>query len=122
MHVRAVRPTCPAVRAYSRLSVPRNRAARRIAAFEYVQKAPDFSLNDGSSKSIPNGVGYICLLERSQGDQVLVAIRSQGLRGWAPASALVPLNHAETFFSQQILANPRDPFAYLDAGDGPIRE
>ena len=47
---------------------------------------------------------------------MLVAIRSQGLRGWAPASALVPLNHAETFFSQQILANPRDPFAFLMRG------
>ena len=95
---------------------PKKSSSTQDRSFEYMQKSPDFSLNDGSSKTIPNGVGYICLLERSQGDQLLVAIRSQGLRGWAPASSLVPLNHAETFFSQQILANPRDPFAFLMRG------
>jgi tetratricopeptide (TPR) repeat protein len=95
---------------------PKKSSSTQDRAFEYMQKTPDFSLSDGSSKTIPNGVGYICLLERAQGDQVLVAIRSQGLRGWAPASSLVPLNHAETFFSQQILASPRDPFAYLMRG------
>ena len=95
---------------------PKKSSSTQDRSFEYMQKTPDFSLNDGSSKTIPSGVGYICLLERSQGDQLLLAIRSQGLRGWAPASSLVPLNHAETFFSQQILANPRDPFAYLMRG------
>jgi Tfp pilus assembly protein PilF len=95
---------------------PKKSSSTQDRSLEYMQKAPDFSLNDGSSKTVPSGVGYICLLERAQGDQALVAIRSQGLRGWAPASALVPLNHAETFFSQQILANPRDPFAYLMRG------
>jgi tetratricopeptide (TPR) repeat protein len=95
---------------------PKKSSSTQDRAFEYMQKTPGFALSDGSSNIVPSGVGYICLLERSQGDQVLVVIRSQGLRGWAPASALVPLNHAETFFSQQILANPRDPFAYLMRG------
>lgn len=95
---------------------PKKSSSTQDRAFEYMQKSPDFSLNDGRAKTVPNGVGYICLLERSQGDQVLVAIRSQGLRGWAPASSLVPLNHAEAFFSQQILASPRDPFPYLMRG------
>jgi tetratricopeptide (TPR) repeat protein len=95
---------------------PKKSSSTQDRAFEYMQKSPDFSLNDGSARVNPNGVGYICLLERAQGDQVLVAIRSQGLRGWAPASALVPLNHADAFFSQKILANPRDPFGYLMRG------
>jgi tetratricopeptide (TPR) repeat protein len=95
---------------------PRKSSSTQDRAFEYVQQAPDFSLNDGRGQVIPNGVGYICLLERAQKDQVLVSIRSQGLRGWAPASALVPINHAEAVFSQRIAANPRDKFAYLMRG------
>ena len=95
---------------------PKKSSSTQDRAFEYMPKSAEFSLNDGRSKTVPSGVGYICLLERSQGDQVLVVIRSQGLRGWAPASSLVPLNHAETFFSQQILTSPRDPFPYLMRG------
>ena len=111
-----VRPTCPAAHGYNRSYVPRNRAARRIARLNTCRKSPDFFLNDGNTRITPNGVGYICLLERAQGDQLLVTIRSQGLRGWAPASALVPLNHADAFFSRQILASPREPFAFLMRG------
>ena len=95
---------------------PKKSSCTPDRAFEYVQKAADFSLFDGQTKIAPSGVGYICLLERAQGDQLLVTIRSQGLRGWAPASALVPLNHADAYFSQQIEANPRDPFAFLMRG------
>jgi tetratricopeptide (TPR) repeat protein len=95
---------------------PKKSSSTQDRAFEYVQKTPGFSLNDGSANVTPNGVGYICLLERAQGDQLLLTIRSQGLRGWASANSLIPLNHAETFFSQQIQANPRDPFAFLMRG------
>jgi tetratricopeptide (TPR) repeat protein len=95
---------------------PKKSSSTQDRAFEYVQKAADFSLFDGASKVAPSGVGYICLLERSQGDQVLLSLRSQGLRGWAPAGSLVPLNHAEAYFSKQIEANPRDAFAFLMRG------
>jgi tetratricopeptide (TPR) repeat protein len=95
---------------------PKKSSSTQDRALEYVQKARDFTLNDGNAQTTPNGVGYICMVDRAQGDQVLVTIRSQGLRGWAPASALIPLNHAETFFSQQIQANRRDPFAFLMRG------
>lgn len=61
---------------------PKKSSSTQDRAFEYMQKSPEFALNDGTSKIVPNGVGYICLLEKSQGDQVLVAVRSQGLRGW----------------------------------------
>jgi tetratricopeptide (TPR) repeat protein len=95
---------------------PKKSSSTQDRAFEYMQKTSGLSLFDGSAQITPNGVGYICMLERAQGDQMLVVIRSQGLRGWVPASALVPLNHAETFFSQQILDHPRDPFAFLMRG------
>jgi tetratricopeptide (TPR) repeat protein len=95
---------------------PRKSSTTHDRAFEYVQKTADFVLNDGTNNITPNGVGYVCLLEQSQGDRLLVSIRSQGLRGWAPASALVPINHAEVHFSQQIAANPRDAFAFLMRG------
>ena len=95
---------------------PKKSSSTPDRAFEYVQKAPDFSLFDGRTKISPSGVGYICLLEQAQGDQLLVTIRSQGLRGWAPARSLVPLNHADLHFSRQIEANRSDAFAFLMRG------
>jgi tetratricopeptide (TPR) repeat protein len=95
---------------------PKKSSSTQDRAFEYVQKSADFSLFDGAARITTSGVGSICLLERTQGDQLLVSIRSQGLRGWAPASTLVPLNHAEAFFSKRIEANSRDAFAYLMRG------
>ena len=47
---------------------------------------------------------------------MLVAIRSQGLHGWAPASGRVPLNHAEAFFTHRSGPIRADPFAYLMRG------
>jgi tetratricopeptide (TPR) repeat protein len=85
-------------------------------AAEYVQKAPGFFLRDGDTKIIPSGAGYLCLLERAQGELSQFWVRTQDLRGWAPTSELVPLNHAEAFFSQQIARSPRDAFAYLMRG------
>jgi tetratricopeptide (TPR) repeat protein len=95
---------------------PKKSSSTPDRAFEYVQKAADFSLFDGRTKINPSGVGYICLLEQSQGDQLLVTIRSQGLRGWAPAGSLVPLNHADLYFSRQIEVNRSDAFAFLMRG------
>jgi tetratricopeptide (TPR) repeat protein len=95
---------------------PTKSSTTRDRAAEFVQKSPAFYLQDGADKISPSGVGYICLVEGGQGNQVQVWIRSQGLRGWAAADALVPLNHAETFFSRQIEANPNDAFAYLMRG------
>jgi tetratricopeptide (TPR) repeat protein len=95
---------------------PKKSSSTPDRAFEYVQKAADFSLFDGQTTISPSGVGYVCLLEKAQGDHLLVSIRSQGLRGWAPAGSLVPLNHADAYFSQQIAANPRDSFALLMRG------
>jgi tetratricopeptide (TPR) repeat protein len=95
---------------------PKKSSSTPDRAFEYVQKTADLSLFDGQTKISPSGVGYICLLEQAQGDQLLVSIRSQGLRGWATAGSLVPLNHADAYFSQQIEASPRNTFAYLMRG------
>jgi tetratricopeptide (TPR) repeat protein len=95
---------------------PKKSSSTPDRAFEYVQKVADFSLFDGQTRITPSGVGYVCLLERAQGDQALVTIRSQGLRGWVSAGSLVPINHADAYFSQQIEAKPRDAFAFLMRG------
>ncbi len=95
---------------------PRKASSTHDRAYEYVQRTADFALSDGTTKVIPSGVGFICLLERTEGEKLLVAIRSQGLRGWATASSLIPLNHAEAYFTKQIQANPHDPFAFLMRG------
>ena len=95
---------------------PKKSSSTQDRAFEYMPKAPDFSLTDGNSRTIPNGVGYICLLERSQGDQVLVAIRSQGLRGWAPASSPGSAESCRGVFLPTDPGQPRDAFPYLMRG------
>ena len=95
---------------------PKKSSSTPDRAFEYVQKTADFSLFDGRTNISPSGVGYICLLEQAQGDQLLVTIRSQGLRGWAPAGSLIPLNHADLYFSRQIEVNRSDAFAFLMRG------
>jgi tetratricopeptide (TPR) repeat protein len=85
-------------------------------ATAYVQKTPDFSLRNGDTKITPGCMGFICQLERTSGDQSLFWVRSESLRGWAPTYELVPLNHAEAFFSKKIKVNPRDAFAFLMRG------
>jgi tetratricopeptide (TPR) repeat protein len=95
---------------------PKKSSSTPDRAFEYVQKTADFSLFDGRTNTSPSGVGYICLLEQAQGDQLLVTIRSQGLRGRAPAGSLIPLNHADLYFSRQIEVNRSDAFAFLMRG------
>src|SRR5271163_3987984 len=68
---------------------PTKSSTTRDRAAEFVQKRPDFFLRDGNDKIIPSGVGFLCIGERAEGTQVQVWIRSQGLRGWAPADSLV---------------------------------
>ncbi len=82
----------------------------------FVQKTADFCLRNGDQKIVPGGVGYVCRLERVEGDQSLVVVRTQSLRGWVATGQLIPLNHAEAFFTKQIEANPRDAFAFLMRG------
>ena len=83
----------------------------------FVQKTADFCLRSGDQKVVPGGVGYVCRLERVEGDQSLVVVRTQSLRGWVATGQLIPLNHAEAFFTKQIQANPRDAFAFLMRGE-----
>ncbi len=92
----------------SKSSTTKDRAAL------YVPRSRDFVLRDpGGATLKPAATGCVCTLERAAGDQVLLWIRSQGLRGWAPTAAVVPLNHADAFFSGQIQADPNNSFALV---------
>ena len=95
---------------------PSKSSNKRDRSAEYVQKTADFCLQDGGKKIVPGGVGYICRLERAEGDQALVWVQGRSLRGWAPLQDIVPVNHAESFFTKRIEGNPRDAFAFLMRG------
>jgi tetratricopeptide (TPR) repeat protein len=83
---------------------------------QYLQKTPDLALFDGRSMVPLGGVGFIAEVERAERDKRLVWVRSQGLRGWAPASDLVPVTEAEAYFSRQVEDHPRDAFSFLMRG------
>ncbi len=96
--------------------VPRKSSNKLDHTSECVQKSPIFCLWDATRKITPSAAGYLYRVEQSDFNRVLVCDLSEGLRGWAPASAFVPLNRAEAFFSAQIQANPKDAFAFLMRG------
>ena len=81
-----------------------------------MQKTPNFALRDAGKNGCSIRTVYIYRRERAQGDQLLLSSRSQGLEGWAPASAVLPLAQAEAFFSEQIQHNPDDSFSFLMRG------
>jgi tetratricopeptide (TPR) repeat protein len=80
---------------------------------EFMQKAPDFTLEYGGRRVSPNMPGLFYHGERIEGDRLLLENRHRDLRGWVPVSAVVPVTEAEAFFSQEILRYPRDSFAFL---------
>ena len=83
---------------------------------EFMQRAPDFALEDGGRRVTPTMTGFIYHGQRLEGNQLLLEQRRRGIRGWAPVSAVVPLTEAEGFFSQEILRDPNRSFAFLMRG------
>jgi len=81
-----------------------------------VQRTPEFALWDADKKISPSAAGYVYVVEQSAGSRLLLSDLNEGLRGWAFAGAVVRLTEAESFFSQQIRANPKSAFAFLMRG------
>jgi tetratricopeptide (TPR) repeat protein len=96
--------------------VPRQASSELDRASECLQRTPDFALWDQSKKIIPSAAGYVYRVERAEAGRLLVSDRSEGLRGWVPASAVVPLNQAAPCFAAQVQANPQSSFAVLMRG------
>jgi tetratricopeptide (TPR) repeat protein len=82
----------------------------------FVQRSPDFSLQNGGNRVSPNLEGFIYDGERIEGDQLLLSARNKSCRGWAPLGSVVPFTEADEFFSQQIVRKPGDSFAYRMRG------
>jgi tetratricopeptide (TPR) repeat protein len=82
-------------------------------ASEVVQRTPDLPLTEGGTRITPGEVALIYRIERVERDQLLLRTLGQGVRGWAPASAVVPLNQAESFFTKEIHSSPGSSFALL---------
>src|SRR5262249_17328175 len=78
-----------------------------------VQKSPDFSLVDGTTKIRPSRVGLIYHIERADRDQILLSVASQGIYGWVPRDAVIPYNEAEGYFTNELEPGQSTSFAYL---------
>ena len=96
--------------------IPRKSTRPQERASECVQRTPGFCLWDADKKITPSAAGFVYLVEQSDGNRLLLSDLNEGLRGWTPAGAVVPLDQAESFFSQQIKSNPRNAFAFLMRG------
>jgi len=96
--------------------LPRKSSRPQERASACVQRTPGFVLWDADRKVTPGAVGYVYLVEQSDGNRLLVSDLNEGLRGWTPAAAVIPLDQAEPFFSQQIKSNPKSVFAFLMRG------
>ena len=96
---------------YTTFIRPHKSSSSQARTAQFVQTTTDFCLRNGDTKIVPDGVGYIYLLQRVESDQAFVCVQSRTLRGWVAARQLIPLNHAEAFFSKQIEANPPNAFA-----------
>jgi Tfp pilus assembly protein PilF len=96
--------------------IPRKVSSTKDRAREAVQRTETFILWDANKPVKPCGVGFIYLVEKIDGDRLLLSEPSEGLRGWVHASAVVPLTEAEPYFSGLINVNPRNTFALLMRG------
>jgi len=96
--------------------IPRKSSRPQERESECVQRTPGFVLWDGASKITPAAAGYIYVVEKSEGNRLLLSDLNEGLRGWSAAGAVVPLSQADAFFSEQLKANPKSAFAFLMRG------
>ena len=96
--------------------IPRKVSSTKDRALEAVQRTEAFILWDANKPIKPCGVGFVYLVERIDGNRLLLSEPSEGLRGWVQSSAVVPLTEAEPFFSGLIKVNPRNTFALLMRG------
>jgi tetratricopeptide (TPR) repeat protein len=96
--------------------LPRKPTRPQDVASECVQRTPEFVLWDADKKITPSAAGYVYIVEQSGGGRLLLSDLNEGRRGWAFAGAVIPLNQAESFFSEQIRAHPKSAFALLMRG------
>jgi tetratricopeptide (TPR) repeat protein len=82
------------------------------ASLIVLQQKPEFVLWDADKKIDPGTVGLVYRVERVDRFRLLLTAPASGLRGWTPSGAVISLKQAEEFFTQAIVINPNDPFAY----------
>src|SRR5262249_15514071 len=75
-----------------------------------VQKAPKFQLKV-DDKSIDLDQGRALRVTKVRGNSLWLS--GDGLKGWAPAESVVPLDQAFEFFSEYIKTHPGEAFGYL---------
>ena len=78
------------------------------------QKAAVFSLRGIDRDTVLKGIPLAYEIRRIEGDRLYLT--AMGLKGWAPASAVVLDTEAEAFFSAAIASKPSDSVAHLVRG------
>jgi tetratricopeptide (TPR) repeat protein len=96
--------------------VPRKSIRPEDRASVYLERTPEFVRWDGNTKINPSAAGFIYVVEQSDGARLLLTDLHECIRGWTSGGAVVPLSQAESTFSQQIQANPKNAFAFLMRG------
>ena len=75
-----------------------------------VPRTRSFTIKENNQAPLRPGLPAIYHVTREVGR--LLLIETDGLSGWVSSDQVVPLEQADSFFTSQIRANPRDSFAY----------
>ena len=83
-----------------------------------VPKHADSLLRDEAGVLIPGPTGVkfskpFFRVEKTDGEKLLLRFEDSNLDFWAVADQFVPIDRAIDFFTNQIRANPADPFPYM---------
>ena len=88
--------------------LPGNRRPSDWVGKAVVPKGRDFTLKDAQKGSQVKGPPEIYHVSQVSGKSVLLS--TAGFAGWAPIDQVVPLEQADSFFTNQIRANPGESF------------
>lgn len=81
-----------------------------------LQQKPDFVLWAAQTRIEPGTVGLVYQVEQSSDLRLLLSAPGHGLRGWALAREVIPVDGAEEYFTHSITSKPENPFGYLMRG------
>ncbi len=82
-----------------------------------VQRERDFALKlDGPNPPAAGAAIQIYVVKRWEGRELCLKPDGTGHSGWAPADGIVPVALAHDFFTNRILADPKDAFSLLMRG------
>ncbi len=102
--------------------IPRKVSSTKDRALEAVQRTETFILWDANKPIKPCGVGFVYLVERIDGDRLLLSEPSEGLRGWVQAQRRRSAHRGRTVLLGADQGQPAQHLRPPDARSRPIRD